>query len=123
MALTINIPDTLRRAVEAASQGENTVLYTAQGQPCYCVVIPKFTLQSIDGGLGTGTHPAFIVGGAEKSALYIGQYLGCSMNGEMLSLPGVDPLHTITHDAAIALARANGYLRSEGATVEIVQHT
>lgn len=108
MALTINIPDTLRKSVEAASQGKNTVMYTASGQPCYMVVVPKFTLQSIDASLGTGTHPAFIVGGVEKSYLYLGQHIGVSRNGEMLSLPGVDPINTITHDAAVSLARANG---------------
>ena len=108
MALTINITDTLRKSVEAASGGRNTVLYTAKGQPCYMAVIPKFTLQSIDASLGTGTHPAFIVGGVEKSQLFIGQHIGISRNGEMLSLPGVDPINTITHDAAVSLVRANG---------------
>ena len=108
MALTINIPDTLRKSVEAASQGKNTVMYTAKGQPSYMVVVPKFTLQSIDASLGTGTHPAFIVGGVEKDYLYLGQHIGTSRNGEMLSLPGVDPINSITHDAAVALARANG---------------
>ena len=108
MALTINITDTLRKSVEAASGGRNTVLYTAKGQPCYMAVIPKFTLQSIDASLGTGTHPAFIVGGVEKSQIFIGQHIGVSRNGEMLSLPGVDPINTITHDAAISLVRANG---------------
>lgn len=108
MALTISVPDTLRKSVEAASQGKNTVLYTAKSQPCYMVVIPKFTVQSIDASLGTGTHPAFIVGGVEKDALFIGQHLGISRNAEMLSLPGVDPGHSLTHDAFVSLARANG---------------
>ena len=108
MALTINITDTLRRSVESASGGRNTVLYTAKGQPCYMFVLPKFTLESIDASLGTGTHPAFIVGGVEKSELLLGQHIGVSRNGEMLSLPGVDPINSITHDAAVSLARANG---------------
>ena len=108
MALTINITDTLRKSVESASGGRNTVLYTAKGQPCYMAVIPKFNLQDIDASLGTGTHPAFIVGGVEKSQLFIGQHIGVSRNGEMLSLPGVDPINSITHDAAVSLVRANG---------------
>jgi formylglycine-generating enzyme len=108
MALTISVPDTLRKSVEAASLGQNTVLYTTKGQPCYMAVIPKFTLQSIDASLGTGTHPAFIVSGVEKPYLYLGLHIGVSRNAEMLSLPGVDPINTITHDAAVALARANG---------------
>ena len=108
MALTINITDSLRASVESATGGRNTVLYTAKGQPCYMAVIPKFTLESIDASLGTGTHPAFIVGGVEKSQLFIGQHIGVSRNGEMLSLPGVDPINSITHDAAVSLVRANG---------------
>jgi sulfatase modifying factor 1 len=108
MALTISVPDTLRKSVEAASQGKNTVLYTAKNQPCYMAVIPKFTVQSIDASLGTGTHPAFIVNGVEKDALYIGQHLGVSRNAELLSLPGVDPANSLNHDAFVSLARANG---------------
>jgi hypothetical protein len=101
MALTINVPDTLRRAVESASGGRNTVLYTAKGQPCHMVVVPKFNLQDIDASLGTGTHPAFTVGDVEKSQIFIGQHIGVNRNGEMLSLPGVDPINSITHDAAV----------------------
>lgn len=108
MPLTINVPDTLRRSVESASQGRNTVIYTAKGQPCFMFVLPSFTLQSIDASLGTGTHPAFIVGGVTKSEILIGQYLGFSSNGEMVSVPGVDPLNSINFDNASALARANG---------------
>ena len=108
MALTINVPDTLRRAVESASGGRNTVLYTAKGQPCHMVVVPKFNLQDIDASLGTGTHPAFIVGGVEKSQIFVGQHIGVSRNAEMLSLPGVDPINSITHDDAVSLVRANG---------------
>jgi len=108
MALTINVPDTLRKAVESASGGRNTVLYTAKGQPCHMVVVPKFNLQDIDASLGTGTHPAFIVGGVEKSQIFLGQHIGVNRNAEMLSLPGVDPINSITHDAAVSLVRANG---------------
>ena len=108
MPLTISAPDSLRMSVEAASGGLNTVLYTAKGQPCYMRVVPKFNLQDIDASLGTGVHPAFVVNGLEKSELFIGQHLGASLNGEMLSLPGRDPLASINHDSAVALARANG---------------
>lgn len=108
MPLTINVPDTLRKAVEAASGGLNTVLYTAKKQPCYMRVVPKFTLQSIDASLGTGTHPAFIVNGVEKDSIFIGQHIGFSSQSEMISVPGVDPINSITHDAAVTLARANG---------------
>lgn len=108
MTLTINVPDRLRKTVEAASGGKNTILYTAKGQPCHMVVVPKFTIESIDPAMGSGTHPAFIVGGVEKAELFIGKFLGLSQNAEMVSVPGVDPVNMINHDAAVALARANG---------------
>ena len=108
MTLTISVPDSLRRSVEAASQGKVTVMYTALGQPSYMAVIPKFTVQSIDASLGTGTHPMFTVGGVDKSYRYIGLYPGVIRNGELLSLPGEDPANTINHDTALSTARANG---------------
>lgn len=108
MPITINVPDQLRRSVEAASAGKLTVLYTAKSQPCYMAVIPKFTLESIDFSLGTGTHPAFIVGGVEKSELFVGQHLGHRLNDEMVSIPGVDPINKLNHDQAVSLARSNG---------------
>jgi sulfatase modifying factor 1 len=109
MALTINIPDTLRRSVEAASGGRNTVLYTAKGQPSYMRVVPLRTLESFTGqNLGTGTHPAFIVNSVAKANLFLGLYPGCVKNGELLSLPGVDPAHSANHDTFVAYARAAG---------------
>ena len=109
MSLTINIPDALRRSVEAASGGLNTVLYTAKGQPSYMRVIPTRTLESFAGqNLGTGYHPAFIVDGVAKSQLFVGLYPGVIRNGELLSLPGEDPANTYDFDTFNAIARANG---------------
>ena len=42
--LTILIKDSLRQSVEAASGGEQTVLYTTKGQPTYMNIIQKFDL-------------------------------------------------------------------------------
>lgn len=108
MALTINVPDTLRKSVEGASNGKNTVLYTAKGQPCYMYVLQRADLAAAATALGLANHPAFTVGGVLKSELLIAQHLGASLNGEMVSQPGQRPANTITHDAAISLARANG---------------
>lgn len=104
----IFIKDSLRAAVEAASGGTVTVLYTAKGQPTYMHVIPRFNLQDVDPALGTGTHPAFVVNGIEKSELFIGQHTGCLRDGELLSLPGVEPLHSVTFDEALAYGSACG---------------
>lgn len=105
---SIFIKDDLRRSVEAASGGKITVLYTASGQPSYMGVIHKYNLQDIDPILGTGVHPGFIVGGVEKSEIFFGAYPAIEKNGELLSLPGVDPTTSKTHDQFVSLARANG---------------
>lgn len=105
---SIFVKDDLRASVEAATGGKITVLYTATGQPSYMNVIPKFNLEDIDPSLGTGVHPAFIVGGVEKSELFIGTYQGIVKNGELLSLPGVDPSVYHNYDTFVSFARANG---------------
>lgn len=105
---SIFVKDDLRASVEAATGGRVTVLYTASGQPSFMNIIPKFNLQDIDASLGTGVHPAFIVGGVEKSELFIGQHAGVIKNGELLSLPGVDPSGSKNHDEFVSIVRANG---------------
>ena len=65
------LKDTLRESVEAATGGKVTVLYDDKGYPSYMNVIPKFKVEDIDASLGTGVHPAFIVGGVEKSEIFI----------------------------------------------------
>ena len=108
MSLIINVPDTLRAQVESASLGLNTVLYTAKGQPCFMRVVPLTANSALDAGLGAGNHPAFNVGGVEKSYLYLGLYPGKVLNDELVSQPGVDPSHTLNHDQFVAYARNNG---------------
>lgn len=105
---SIFVKDDLRASVEAATGGKVTVLYTASGQPSYMNVIPRFNVEDIDASLGSGVHPAFIVGGIEKSELFIGTYQGIEKNGEFLSLPGVDPTVSRNFDYFANLARANG---------------
>ncbi len=108
---TIFIKDDLRAAVEAASGGRQTVLYTAKGQPSYMNVVPKFNLEDVAdtaGSLGTGVHPAFIVNGIEKSEFFYGSYSGVIKNGELLSLPNTNPGRSSNFDAFSNAARANG---------------
>lgn len=105
---SIYVKDELRAAVEAASGGKQTVLYTAVGQPSIMNVVPKFNLEDIDADLGTGTHPAFVVGGVEKTELFIGSYQGIIKNGELISMPSVDPSVSNTHDVFVSAARAAG---------------
>jgi hypothetical protein len=105
--LTILVKDSLRQSVELASGGEQTVLYTAKGQPTYMNIIQKFDLSTIDASL-SGTHPAFIVNGVEKPEIFIGTYQGKIVSGELLSLPNVDPTHTTNFTNFLAAARASG---------------
>lgn len=105
---TIFTKDSLRASVEAASGGRQTVLYTALGQPTYMNVIPQFDGQSLDPGLPAGPHEMFMVGGVAKSEYFVGTYQGQVVNGELLSLPGVDPSTSMNHDKLVASARACG---------------
>lgn len=104
---TILVKDSLRQSVEAASDGKQTVLYTAKGQPTFMNIINKFDMFSIDPSL-SGTHPAFIINGVEKSQIFVGTYNGVVKNGELLSLPNQDPANSINYDQFLAYARANG---------------
>lgn len=105
---SIFVKDDLRASVEAASGGRQTVLYTALGQPTYMNIIPQFDGQSVDVSLPAGPHEMFMVNGVAKSEYFVGTYPGRVFNGELLSLPGVDPSIGINHDQAIAYARACG---------------
>ena len=105
---TIFSKDSLRASVEAASGGRQTVLYTALGQPTYMNVIPQFDGQSLDPGLPAGPHEMFMVGGVAKSEYFVGTFQGQVVNGELLSLPSVDPSASMSHDQAVAYARACG---------------
>ena len=105
--LTILIKDSLRQSVEIASGGLQTVLYTAKGQPTYMNIIQKYDMSTIDPSL-SGTHPAFIVDGVEKPEIFIGTYQGRIVNGELLSLPNVDPTISTSYDNFLNAARACG---------------
>ncbi|RSO57523.1 hypothetical protein EA756_08495 [Acinetobacter lactucae] len=104
---TILIKDSLRQAVEAASGGKQTVLYTAKGQPTFMNIIEKYDLSEINSTLA-GTHPAFVVNGVVKDVIYVGTYQGVEKNGEYLSLPNQSPTGSKTFDQFTALVRANG---------------
>jgi hypothetical protein len=88
---TIFVRDELRATIEAATGGLCTVHYTRTGQPSYFRWIPKFNLEDLGADYGTGVHPAFIVDGVVRDGLWIGMYPGIVKNGELLSIPGVDP--------------------------------
>lgn len=108
MAVTISAPDALRQSVEAATGGRNTVLYDDKGYPSVMVVIPRFTIEDIDAGLGTGTHPAFIVDGRTKSEMFVGKYPARVHDNRALALPGQDPTTTLDWGQANDRCAAKG---------------
>lgn len=105
---TILIKDQLRAAVEAASGGSQTVLYDDKGNPSIMNIIPKFNLEDIGEGLGTGVHPAFIKGGVEKPEIFISTYKNIVLDGRAVSMPGVQFTFATR-------ANARNYCKSKGA--------
>ena len=99
MQTEIIMKDELRAEVEAASGGKQTIIRTAKGQPSYFNIIPRADLPG---------HPAFLVGGVEKSDLFLGTYQATVRDGEALSLPGEDPTTNINYDSARAVCLACG---------------
>ena len=108
MGITISTPDALRQSVEAASGGLNTVLYDAKGYPSVMCVVPRFNIEDIDAGLGSGTHPAFIVDGVQKSEIFVGKFLARIHDSHALSMPGQDPSVSINFDTADARCTVKG---------------
>ena len=45
---TILVKDALRTAIEAASGGKQTVLYTPKGQPTFVNIIPKVSIETLN---------------------------------------------------------------------------
>lgn len=79
--------DSLRQAVEAASGGLATLVYTPKGQPLFMRRITPFRLEDLapDGSLGTGWHPAFVDG----REFWVSMYRITVHDNEPLSVPGV----------------------------------
>jgi len=105
---TIFTKDTLRASVEASTGGKVTVLYDDKGYPSYMHVIPKFKVEDIDPALGSGVHPAFVVGGVEKSEIFIGQHQAHVKDNRAVSLPGLDQKTYTTFDKAKEYCKNKG---------------
>ncbi len=101
--------DSLRSSVEAATGGLCTVLYDAAGHPNFMRRIPKIRIEDVYPDLGlTGTHPAFIVNGVEKSELFISVYANTVVDNVGVSLPGLDPAVSMNFDQAAAYCANKG---------------
>lgn len=102
------VKDHLRANIEAVSGGRNTVVYDAQGDPHIMVVMPQFLLQDIDASLGTGVHPAFIVGNRTVPEILIGKYMASVVNAHIKTLPRKAPFDNIYMINAVVKARECG---------------
>jgi hypothetical protein len=98
----------IQRQVETMSNGQMTVRFTANGQPSYFYRLKKFNVEDLDASLGTGVHPAFVVGGVEKDEILIGVHQAAESDSEMVSQAGLVPRVNINHDQAVTLARNTG---------------
>ncbi|HFS1370814.1 TPA: hypothetical protein ACHWOA_004784 [Klebsiella pneumoniae] len=104
---TIIIKDPLRQAIEAASGGRQTVLYTPKGQASFVTIFNKVDLKTMNPDL-SGTHPAFIINGNEVSQLFIGTYQGSIIDGELVSQPWSIPTTGLTYAAMRKAVNAAG---------------
>jgi hypothetical protein len=102
------IRDVLRREVEKRTEGAVTVMYDDHDLPSYMLRIPRFNLETVDSGIGKGTHPAFIVGEREVEELFIGLVPATRIGGLAYSLPGEDRVCRITFDEARELCVKKG---------------
>lgn len=108
MAFIYSQKDAFKTMIEAATGGKNTVLYDDKGNPSIMVVIPKFKISDVIDGGANVTHPAFIVNGVEKDAIYISKYQNIVSDGRAYSLPGQDPATYVNFDQALQYCYAKG---------------
>ena len=106
---TVIIKDTLRASIEGATGDQMTVLYNGDNTATYMFIVPKFELSPFPAEFGGSVvHPAFIKGGVEKDYFMVGAYQGYTVNGKLVSVPGVDPTVSQDFDVFRSRAVANG---------------
>ncbi|MDH2435579.1 SUMF1/EgtB/PvdO family nonheme iron enzyme [Pokkaliibacter sp. MBI-7] len=107
----IYVPDPMRRAVEYATGGKNTVIYDDQGNPNVMVVIPRFNCEDLGLtalNLGTGTHPAFLTNGVARPEILIGKYLASAVGSNTAIIGGATPMTGVSFEEAKVLSTQKG---------------
>lgn len=99
--------DLVKLALKATCPG-NEILLDDKGLPSVMVRIPKFKISDVIDGGSSGTHPAFIINGAEVPEIYISKFQNIIQNGRAYSLPGEDPKASINFDTARQACEAKG---------------
>lgn len=101
----------LKNSIELASGGNQTVIFTASGQPSFMNVIRQKTLGDLYPTIYPGdstVHPAFVIGTKKLSKIYIGTYWGAVKNGELVSQPGTPSNTSIVTNTAVKAAVSSG---------------
>lgn len=100
--------DMARFALEAATNGKNTIILDDAGLPSVMVRIPMFLWSDVIDGAPEEPCPAFVVNGRVLDCIYISKYLNIIENGRAYSLPGRDPANTLSIDTARSACAAKG---------------
>lgn len=100
--------DDLKLATEALSGGKNTVILDDIGMPSIMVRLPKQLSSDLDASFSQTTHPAFVLNGNDKAAVYMSKFQNIVLNDRAYSLPLKDPKTYITYDQAVAACRKKG---------------
>lgn len=116
-ALTMD-KNVLRSAVEIASAGKCTVLYDNDGYPSLMYKIPIISIGALENSLGdfNTPHPAFIVGGVQKTEIYISVFQTCVYNGHYVSWFWLSP----TSSLGIKELRQNITAKGDGWHLETI---
>jgi hypothetical protein len=101
MIFDMSFWDNYKHCVEATSGGNNTVMFDDMNQPSVMVRVPKYKVEDVTAGAGTGVHPAFIISGVEQYEFWAGMYPAYLANSRALSIPGVDPAASINFDNSL----------------------
>ena len=98
----------LRQAVEALSNGENTVINDNIGMPSIVVPIPLMRYANVIEGGTQEPLPAFLLSNVEQDVIYISKYQNIVINGRAYSLPFKDPEVNLDFDSAVNACRNKG---------------
>ena len=86
----------------------NTLLTDDKGLPGAYVQRARKTLTELLSNSDSGVHPAFLVNSVEINKLLIGKFQGKAHGNRIYSLPGEDPVTSITLDTFEAYCRNKG---------------
>lgn len=96
-------------ALDEAASGTGTIIYDRFGKPSLMFEIPRFNLNEVIDGAPNLPHPAFIVNGKVKPAIYISMWQNIVHGDAAYSLPGCEPTTGIDFDEAYELCLDKGY--------------